>query len=110
MRLDAVTFETPEAAASAAFWAGLLDRDLVDEGDGWRVPGTPTQIGLRFVPATAPAAERLHLHVTNATAEDQRRAFDAVLRLGGRRRGTGALPAHDDWYMADPGGNDFCLI
>ena len=39
LRLEAVTFEVADAAAVAAFWAGLLDREVLAEPDGALVPG-----------------------------------------------------------------------
>ena len=112
VRLEAVTYETPEPEVVGAFWAALLGRTPVDEGGDVLVPGSPTQVGLRFVAATheTPGPDRLHLHVTSATVCEQRRELDAVLRLGGRRRGRGELPIGRDLYLADPDGNEFCLI
>ncbi len=34
LRLDAVTFDVADPAAVAAFWAGLLDREVVPEARG----------------------------------------------------------------------------
>jgi len=112
VRLEAVTYDAHDPQAAAVFWAEMLGRTTVDEGGAVLVPGDATQVGLRFVAATPgnSGSERLHLHVTSDTPEDQQHALDDVLRLGGRRRGTGALPMGRDLYMADPDGNEFCLI
>lgn len=111
-RLIAVRFEVPDPAAAGTFWARLLDREVVEEPDAVLVPGSPTQVGLRFIgdrkQATGP--DRLHLHVTSDTIEDQQRTAESVLALGGRRRGSGPLPFGRDLYLRDPGGNDFCVI
>jgi catechol 2,3-dioxygenase-like lactoylglutathione lyase family enzyme len=111
-RLVAVRFEVDDPRAAGAFWAGLLGRIAVPEAEGVLVPGTPTQAGLRFVRERSAGGERnrLHLHVTSTTEEDQRRTVEAALALGGRRRGSGPLPFGRDLYLADPGGNEFCVI
>ncbi|MGH3502359.1 MAG: hypothetical protein ACRDQA_15945 [Nocardioidaceae bacterium] len=36
LRLEAVTFDVADATAAAAFWAGLLDREIVTEPGGAR--------------------------------------------------------------------------
>ena len=53
---------------------------------------------------------RLHLHLTSTTVEGQRQTVHALLEAGGRRRGSGELPFGRDIYMADPGGDEFCVI
>ncbi len=49
LRLEAVVFDVADATAVAAFWAGLLDREVLTEPGGALVPGDKTQVGLRFV-------------------------------------------------------------
>ena len=114
VQLVAVRFDARDPAVVGAFWAGLLGRDVIEEADGVLVPGDPSQVGLRFVESTAekPERNRLHLHVTSETSDDQQRAVDTVSRLGGGRRGRGTkpLPIGRDIYMADPDGNEFCVI
>ena len=93
LRLQAVTFDVADASAVAAFWAGLLDRDVLVESRGALVPGDEMQVGLRFVSSdTEQIGPRLlHLHLTSSSPADQQRTVETVLRLGGRhRRGSGA--------------------
>ncbi len=112
VQLEAVTFEVADAAAAAAFWAGLLQRDLLDEAGGVLVPGDPTQVGLRFLTSdteqTGP--RRLHLHLTSTSLEDQQRTVESALRLGGRHLDVGQAPEDDFVVLADPGGNELCVI
>ena len=111
-RLEAVTFEVEDAAASAAFWSGMLGRDVVPEPNGILVPGTETQVGLRFVTSDTEQVgpRRLHLHLTSESLEDQRATVERALALGGRHHDVGQAP--DDLFvvMADPGGNELCVI
>jgi catechol 2,3-dioxygenase-like lactoylglutathione lyase family enzyme len=113
LRLVAVSFDAHDPEALGAFWAGVLGREIVEEANGVLLPGDDTQLGLRFVAATTEKSgrNRLHLHLTSSTTEDQRRTVETVLRLGGRRFGTKPLPmGRDSIFLADPGGNEFCVI
>ena len=112
LQLEAVTFEVADAAVVAAFWAGLLQRDPLEEAGGALVPGDPTQVGLRFLTSdteqTSP--RRLHLHLTSTSLEDQQRTVESALRLGGRHIDVGQAPDDDFVVLADPGGNELCVI
>ncbi len=112
MRLEAVAFDVTDVPATAAFWAGLLDRQVVDEPGGVLVPGDGTQVGLRFVATDSEqvGARRLHLHVTSTTLEDQQATVDRALGLGGRHIDVGQAPDDDFVVLADPGGNHLCVI
>ena len=50
MLLEALTFDVADAPAAAAFWAALLDREVLMDSDGAFLPGSNTQLGLRFSP------------------------------------------------------------
>jgi Glyoxalase-like domain len=112
LHLSAVSFDAVDPVAIGAFWGGLLGREPLQDGDGLLLPGDSTQVGLRFVESTTsvPERNRLHLHVTSETVDDQRRTVETVLRLGGRRPGAKPLPVGRIVYMTDPGGNEFCVI
>jgi catechol 2,3-dioxygenase-like lactoylglutathione lyase family enzyme len=112
LQLEAVTFEVADAAAVATFWAGLLQRGIVEETGGSLVPGDPTQVGLRFVTSETEqiGPRRLHLHLTSTSLEDQERTVESALRLGGRHIAVGQDPDDDFVVLADPGGNELCVI
>jgi len=111
-RLEAVTLEVADAAAAAAFWAGLLGREAVPEPGGALVPGTETQVGLRFASSSTEQVgpRRLHLHVTSSSLEDQQQTVETALRLGGRHLDVGQSPEETFVVLADPGGNELCVI
>ncbi|WP_111768442.1 VOC family protein [Nakamurella deserti] len=48
LRFVSVTLDAPDPARRAAFWAASLGRAVIPD-DGFRLPGDPTQVGLRFV-------------------------------------------------------------
>jgi catechol 2,3-dioxygenase-like lactoylglutathione lyase family enzyme len=112
LHLVAVSFDAEDPARLAAFWAGMLGRGIVAESSGALLPGDAVQVGLRFVTAasTRSGLNRLHLHVTSSTLDDQRQNVDKALALGGAHVDVGQRPEEGHIVLADPGGNEFCVI
>jgi hypothetical protein len=112
LRLEAVVFDVADATAVAAFWAGLLDREVLTEPGGALVPGDKTQVGLRFVTSDTlqVGPRQLHLHLTSTSLEHQQRTVETALRLGGRHLDVGQGPEDNFVVLADPGGNELCVI
>ncbi len=111
-RLVAVTFDAHDPLVVAGFWGGLLGRAVVQESGGALLPGDDTQVGLRFVAAATDKSgpNRLHLHLTSTSIEDQQQTVERALSLGGRHLDVGQLPDEDHVVLADPGGNELCVI
>ena len=111
MRLVAVSFDARDPEGVAAFWAAVLGREIHEEPSGVLVPGDDTQVGLRFVAAAAERSgpNRLHLHLTSTSLDDQRHTVETALALGGRHVDVGQLPDEDHVVLADPGGNEFSV-
>ena len=112
LRLVAVSFDADDPAALAGFWAGILGREIVGEASGVLLPGDDTQLGLRFIAAATVKSgpNRMHLHLTSSTLEEQQRTVETALGLGGRHLDVGQLPEEDHVVLADPGGNELCVI
>ena len=111
-RLVAVTFDSADPDLQAAFWRGLLRRDQIREPDGVLLPGAQGQVGLRFVRAATrrQGPNRVHLHLTSADRDDEQRTIARALELGGRHLDVGQLPEEDHTVLADPEGNELCVI
>jgi predicted enzyme related to lactoylglutathione lyase len=107
-----VTFDVLDVNAAAAFWAGMLDREAMPEPRGVLVPGSETQVGLRFVTSDSEqvGARRLHLHLTSTSLEDQQHQVEKALGLGGRHLDVGQEPDVGYVVLADPQGNELCVI
>lgn len=112
LRLVAVSFDAPDAVKLGAFWAGMLDRETVAEDGSVLLPGSATQVGLRFVQAATytGSRNRLHLHVIGQTADAHRHFVENALALGASRQGSKPLRFDRDVYLTDAGGNEFCVI
>lgn len=112
VRLRAAAFAGDDPAAVARFWASVLGRQVTHDAHGVLVPGDATQLGLRFVPRRAQRTQpnRMHVHLTSTTPEHQRATVATALALGARHLDVGQRPEEGHVVLADPGGNDFCVI
>jgi hypothetical protein len=112
LRLLSVTFDAQDPAHLARFWADLLGRNARADAGGTLVPGDDEQLSLRFManPAAKTEPNRMHLHLTSETPADQERTVATVLGLGGGHLDVGQLPDEGHVVLADPEGNEFCVI
>jgi hypothetical protein len=111
-RLLAVAFDAPDPDRLASFWAALLRRPVVDEPRGPLLPGDDRQPGLRLVRSgsTKMGPNRLHLHLTSESAGDQQETVARALGLGATPLDVGQRPEEGHIVLADPGGNELCVI
>jgi hypothetical protein len=112
--LGSVTFDALEPGRLAAFWGEVLGREVRDEGDdAYDVPSLEAgQLGLRFVRTLEPKSgpNRHHLHLTSTSDDDFRATIDRMVALGGAHIDVGQLPEEDHVVLADPEGNELCVI
>ncbi|MEO3745892.1 VOC family protein [Plantactinospora sp. B5E13] len=111
-RLLALTLDAHDPDRLARFWADLLGRKVVEDGGGALLPGDDTQVGLRFVRSATEKVglDRVHLHLTSDRDDDQERTVARVLELGGAHLDVGQLPEEGHIVLADPEGNELCVI
>lgn len=107
-----VSFTATDPGHLADFWAGLLDRSAVTDVEAVRVPGDGTQLSLGFARGARKTQARnpIHLHLTSNDLDDQQRTVARVLELGGRHLDVGQRPEEGHIVLADPEGNEFCVI
>jgi predicted enzyme related to lactoylglutathione lyase len=110
--LHEITVDCVDVEAVARFWSTVLRAELREPLPGWRRLGPMTDGGpvLNFqpVPERKQGKNRVHLDVRTDDIED---AVATVTRLGGRD--TGERHDYDEGVvlvMADPEGNEFCLV
>ena len=111
--LLAICLEAGQPQRLARFWAGLLGREIVvEDGGGALLPGSDTQVGLRFIPGRAEkvGANRIHLHLTSTSLADQQQTVATALSLGAGHLDVGQRPDEGHIVLADPEGNEFCVI
>jgi predicted enzyme related to lactoylglutathione lyase len=108
-----VTIDCRETERVATFWGALLDTPSQRHGQaGWfrvgpLVSGGPV-INFQPVPERKVGKTRIHLDVWT---DDLNAAVALVEDLGGRRLSDmGEDPEGVGFVMADPEGNEFCLV
>ncbi|AZM79620.1 VOC family protein [Streptomyces sp. KPB2] len=113
-QLFAICFNTSLPADLARFWSGVLGwESATDAGDGLAVlPPDGAGFRIRFLPDATPKTgqNRAHFDLTSTSPEDQRRTVARALRLGGRHIDVGQLPEEGHVVLADPDGNEFCVV
>ncbi|MZD06200.1 VOC family protein [Streptomyces sp. SID5785] len=113
-RLFAICFRAARPADLAEFWAAVLGRQAVvgTRGDAEVLPAGADGYLLRFVPGQEPRTgrNRAHFDLTSSSAQDQRDTVDRALAHGARPLDVGQLPEEGHVVLADPDGNEFCVI
>ena len=95
------------------FWAGVLGREMTDDThEGIALLPSDTGFRIRFLPTGEKKVGRnhVHLHLTSTSLDDQHSTVDRALALGGRHLDVGQLPEESHVVLADPEGNEFCVI
>jgi catechol 2,3-dioxygenase-like lactoylglutathione lyase family enzyme len=117
-RLVHVVADANDPARLARFWSGLLGWEIADETpdevDVWPAGYTypdPVAVPLVFVPVPEPKTgkNRVHLDLATASPAHQAELVTRARELGGGPAdvGQGDVP----WVvMADPEGNEFCVL
>lgn len=112
--LVALTVDALDPRGLGQFWAGVLGRDLADDPqDGVRLrPGDGTGFAIRFNPTRVPKSgpNQVHFDLTSQSLADQQETVSRALALGGRHIDIGQRPEEGHVVLADPEGNEFCVI
>jgi hypothetical protein len=109
VRLQTLCWDAADPAALARFWARLL---------GWEAEGVllrpddDTGFAIRFEPTAAPKTRRnqMHLDLTSSSPQHQQETVAQALSLGGAHLDVGQLPEEGHVVLADPEGNELCVI
>jgi predicted enzyme related to lactoylglutathione lyase len=98
----------------ARFWAEAL-RWQIDDGtpdEFGLVPTDGTRFAILFepVPEKKAGKNRIHLDLTTTSIDDQEESVARLVELGARHVDFGRNPDDEHVVLADPEGNEFCLI
>jgi predicted enzyme related to lactoylglutathione lyase len=118
-RLVSIVIDAADPAALARFWAAALGWSITYE-DAEEVmvappeddPSQAGQVPLEFVPVDDPKTtkNRVHLDVASRSAEHQAELVSRLEGLGARRVDIGQGPDVSWVVMADPDGNELCVV
>jgi catechol 2,3-dioxygenase-like lactoylglutathione lyase family enzyme len=113
-QLRALCVDAHDPLRLAHFWAGVLGREMADDADGGAalLPSDDTGFRIRFALTREQKAGRnqMHLHLTSTSLDDQQSTVARALGLGGRHLDVGQRPEEGHVVLADPEGNEFCVI
>jgi hypothetical protein len=109
-RLSGITIDCLDPRLVARFWAGLLGGEPRTSLPGWYELGKRAGPRINFQPVLQPKTVKTRIHL-DLTVDDIDRAVDLVVQAGGHATGE----RHDYAegivvVMADPEGNEFCLV
>ncbi|MFJ2297723.1 VOC family protein [Oerskovia paurometabola] len=116
-RISELVLDCADPELLARFWSGVLGYVELGREDGAIEIG-PADVGfgglqptIILSPSNDPKTGKLPLHIdVNATDRDQDAELERLLALGARRADIGQT-GDESWHvLADPEGNEFCLL
>jgi predicted enzyme related to lactoylglutathione lyase len=113
LRLHHIVIDTHDLPGLARFWTQALGWRVLSERDQEIVIGTDENapVGICFMPVSdvKTVKNRVHLDVTTS-AVDRDAEIERLLALGARRVDIGQTGQESWTVLADPEGNEFCVI
>ncbi|MEV4367479.1 VOC family protein [Nonomuraea sp. NPDC049637] len=113
-QLFAICFNAIRPSDLARFWSGVLGWEMTDgpDDDVAILPPDPAGFRVRFLPSLEPkiGQNRAHFDLTSTSPDDQQQTVARALRLGAKHIDVGQLPEEGHVVLADPEGNEFCVI
>lgn len=112
LRLAALCFAAHDPLRLARFWGELLGWDIADDGVATLLPNDDTGFDIRFLPSSAEKIRQneMHFDLTSQSLADQQQTVARALELGARHCDVGQGPEVPHVVLADPEGNEFCVI
>jgi predicted enzyme related to lactoylglutathione lyase len=111
--LHHVVVDTRDLPGLARFWTEALDWKILSEREAEIVigPDVNAPVGMCFMPVSDPKTvkNRVHLDITTE-AGDRDAEIERLLALGARRVDVGQTGEESWTVLADPEGNEFCVI
>ncbi|MDQ3156664.1 MAG: VOC family protein [Actinomycetota bacterium] len=108
-----IVVDTHDLPGLAHFWAEALGWAILSVREREVVigPDEHAPLGMCFMPVTESkiVKNRLHLDLTT-TAEDRDTEIERILALGARRVDIGQSGTESWTVLADPEGNEFCVV
>jgi predicted enzyme related to lactoylglutathione lyase len=112
--LVALCVDAHDPLGLARFWASLLGWEMADDPqDGIALlPSDDTGFRIRFLATEEQKVgqNQMHFDLTSTSLADQQQTVARSLELGGRHIEIGQGPEAPHVVLADPEGNEFCVI
>jgi Glyoxalase-like domain len=113
LRLVNVCIDAHDPVALGRFWSDLLGREMVADPPGVSLlSDDDTGFDIDIWPTDEPkrGPNQMHFDLTSSSVEDQRETVRRALALGANHIDVGQLPEEEHVVLADPEGNEFCVI
>lgn len=110
--IGAIAIDAHDPSLVARFWAAALGWEVVESSPelvGIAPPGGGPGIDVIAVPEPKTVKNRLHLDL-RADGSTQAAEVERLLALGARRADVGQGPDVSWVVLADPEGNEFCVL
>ncbi|MFD9129192.1 VOC family protein [Kitasatospora sp. NPDC059571] len=117
-RISELVIDAADPELLAGFWSGVLGYVELGREDDGSIEIGPADAGfggpqptLVISPSSDPRSGKLRLHIdVSATDRDQDAELERLLALGARPADVGQT-GQESWHvLADPEGNEFCLL
>jgi catechol 2,3-dioxygenase-like lactoylglutathione lyase family enzyme len=120
-RLTEIAIDCADPHGLARFWCSVLGYEVQDEDDGLvtigpvssydgdRTGPVPPTLTFARVPEAKTVKNRLHLDL-NPTDREQEAEVQRLLQLGARPADVGQDDGESWVVLADPEGNEFCVL
>ncbi len=113
-QLHALCFDANDPFGLAGFWAGVLGWEMADDPDGGvaLLPSDDTGFRIEFFSTQEQKSgpNQMHFDLTSRSLEVQQQTVATSLGLGARHVDVGQRPEEGHVVLADPEGNEFCVI
>ena len=116
-RITELVLDCRDPERLAGFWCDVLGWKVLDRDGNEAIEIGPERGGDSGQPVLVvsasddPKRDKLRLHLdVNATDRDQADELDRLLALGARPADVGQTGAESWHVLADPEGNEFCLL
>ena len=113
VRLHHIVIDAHDLPGLARFWTQALGWQVLSEREREIVIGADDNapVGICFMPVTDPKTvkNRVHLDLTSSAA-DRDQEIERLLALGAHRVDIGQTGAESWIVLADPEGNEFCVV
>ncbi len=113
VRLHHIVIDTHDLPGLARFWTRALGWQVLSEREREIVigPGVEAPVGICFMPVIGAKTVKNRVHVDLTTsAADRDQEIERLLGLGARRVDIGQTGEESWTVLADPEGNEFCVV
>ncbi len=111
--LHHIVIDAHDLPRLARFWTQVLDWKILSEREQEVVIGTAetAPVGICFMPTTDHKAVKNRVHLDlSPDPEDREREIERIIALGARRVEIGQTGGESWTVLADPEGNEFCVL